>query len=280
MAGSKKYAVVNVTAHPHPEGVYERIFRAAADAKNGVRFYSNNFAMISPVSKVKDDVFTGSIGIWIEIDETSNVIKKESMEESLLADSDVRIPPEIGLDSKKFLFSFNVKTHTLYVEMSNAEKKTISPKRVAKAFDEVLSDTLPEEVEELAIQPKPEIDSIDRIFNLAAIKKVKIRIERPNPDDLSKDKKKVLEELNMMNAKSQTIEMSKAAGRPTLVLTSDMKVVSQVAAENGYVKVEGKDVEGTKQSRSTNQYPRIIEKQIIGDSTDITMIRTVARFDG
>lgn len=276
----RDYAVINIVAHPHPEGIYRKIFESAAKSNKGVRYFSNRFARLGPVSGVKSGIFSGRLYTWLELDTDANVIRKTELEESPFVESGVEIPDDIGLESRIFYYGFNIERHQLFVEAKNDDGQTISPNQAARAFSSVLSAVADEFVSELNVQTMPSSDSVERVLGLKAIKKIEMRLERPNPDDHSEKKRKILEKLDQMNAKQQEITLSKARGRETLKLDPDYRLLADVAAENGWLVAKGQNLDGKKQELSTRDYPRVVSHDLEAGSSSLAAVRSVARQNG
>lgn len=134
---SRKYCVLNVVAQPHPAGIYRELFMAAS--KNSASNYrADHFARVSPVTEPENGMFRGRLAIWTEVNPKEPTINKDSFDQKLLSDSDIALPRDIGFNSKIFYFSFNIKSHRLFVELQNDEGQTVSAGIARLAFEKAL----------------------------------------------------------------------------------------------------------------------------------------------
>tara|TARA_R110002020_G_scaffold248775_1_gene462777 strand:+ start:172 stop:1113 length:942 start_codon:yes stop_codon:yes gene_type:complete len=270
------FGALNVVAHPHPKGTYRRIFEEAAELKTGVKYYSDRFAKISPLSKTREDVFTGRLATWSEVDRDENTIDTRSLEEQLFDDSGVVIPDGIGLNAKVFTFAFNEKTHTLIFETRNDLGQAMSINLALKAFDNIFSNLAIEGIDQIDIFVKTTADIVDRIFSIHSLRKVEIDLKLPNPDDLSDTEGDILRELEEMNSKRVFTQITKDSASESLEPTERYKAMANLAKDNGYVLGVGKDAEGHKVEMKTSQYPE--EYRVYEDAEDsgVSAIRRIA----
>lgn len=237
----------------------------------------DQFAALSPISKEKEGIFSGRLAIWTEIDRSSNVIDKSELEEVSFSESGVDIPREIGFNSKVFSFSFRTYDHLLFVEIQNDEGKHLSINRARLAFGKILSSSPLKDIEEVIVHVIPVADSVDRVLSLPQIRKVEIRIHRPNPDELDDDVANILKELEEQGAGKQDVTLTRAPGIKTIVLNAKNKLLARAASFNGYVKAIGRDEVGEKSEVSTRDHPRIIEAVTDPETTPATQVRQIAR---
>lgn len=271
----KVFGRLNVVAHPHPEGIYRRIFDALAARKRGVRFFGDRFAAISPLSETRDSVFTGRLATWVEVDREANTIDLDSFEERLFSESGVDIPKSIGLNSRIFNFAFNEATHQLIVETQNIDGQTLSIRLAGRAFQKLLHGLELRGVDSIDVFVASKADALDRILRLPKIKKVEIDLSLPNPDDLSDLEAEILKELLEGHIKRDKSEITKVAGAETIVLPPHYRAKANIARDNGAVSATGIDEDGEKVVMSTNEYP---DEIIVSDdeSDGTSSIRSIA----
>ena len=271
----RTYTLLNVVAHPHPEGTYRSLFERAAD-RNPVKFRGERYARISPISSTEDGVFRGYLATWMEIDPSSPSIQKSSLKQQSLAEAGIRLPDDIGFNSRLFLFAFRENGHALYVETVNEDRQTLTPSTAKSAFSAILQDAKGD-LEDVAVHIAARRDAIDYVLGLPSIRKVVIDLNLPNPDDLSEDHRRILEEIEEMNAKRVEAAVTKKAGADTLILSERYRVLADLAKDNGSVSAQGRDAEGKRQQRSTKDVPAKIEEEIEGSDTGYGTIARVAR---
>ena len=280
MARLGKYGIINIVMHPHEPGSYRRLFESVGEDSRGVRFHGDEFATISPISSTLNGVFSGRLAIWTEIDPNSNLIDKESLKEKLLSDTDIRIPDNVGFNSKVFSFAFREVDHRRYIETINDEGRKISINRARLAIEKVLRELKGSDVESLDAFVASQANAIDQVFSIEKMKKLEILLELPNPDDLSEDKQKILDEIDEMHAKKMNIVVTKRAGAESLEPSDRLHAMAELAKDNGFVKATGKDIDGATVERSTKEYPAEIEIELAQDSSRAAQTRTVAERGG
>lgn len=278
MSSTYPFITLNVVCHPHPDGVYRRLFKAAE--RRPVKFWGEQMAAIGPVLDRDDDegVFTGRIAIWTRVDTRSDVIDLSKFEEVAFTASSVVIPSNVGLNSKVFYFAFRERDHKLFVHLRNESGKSVSPKRIESAFHEILSADR-SVADEVFVTLVPEHDSVERALGIPQLRRVEMQLRRPNPDDLDDDVRGVLEELEGQGAKSQDIKLVKAPGSDTLVLNGRNRLLANVAAITGLLRTTGRDDDDRKVEYSTKDHPKMIFREVAADSTILATLRSLAKYE-
>ena len=276
LARNGRYGVLNVVVHPHPKGAYRRLFEVVGADLRGVKFHGDRFATMSPVSETRNGVFTGKLATWTEIDPKSNLIEKKTLKETLLSEADVSIPDGVGFNSRVFSFAFRERDHRLYVELVNDEGQTISVGRAQLAIRCVLSAFQPEDIDELDVHVVSQSNAVDKVLSIPRLRKLAIQLDLPNPDDLSEEKRKILEEIEKMNGKRVKTEITKSAGEERLEASPHYRAMAELAKDNGYVSGTGRDENGEVIQLSTKSYPDEIEVPLTDEANRSIMTRVVA----
>ena len=115
-----------------------------------------------------------------------------------------------------------------------------------------------EEFGDIKISVVQSKQGLDAVFGIRRIKKIRIKIERPNADvfddDFEENIEKHLEETN-----SRQIEIVYTAERGDAITVGDeIRKVSEPALANGVVETEGIGAHG-RETRSTKDHPRIVQ---------------------
>lgn len=270
------YGVLNVVAHPHPEGTYRKLFEVAGADSFGHQFFGDRFATLSPITETRKGVFSGRLATWTEIDEGSNLIDKTSLKESLLADAEIPLPENVGFNSKVFSFAFREADHKLFVELKNDEGQSISIGRARTAFDKILQAVRPLEIAELDIHTVSRKNAVEQVLSIPHLRKIEIVLDLPNPDDTTPSQQQVIDKINSMNAKRLKTELTKSSGADTLVLTPDYLVMSEIAKDNGHVVGHGRNNQGETIKRDTNEYPQEIDLVLMQEESSAIGTRRVA----
>ena len=215
--------------------------------------------------------------IWAHIDTESPWINKdtdteatdEEMEPIVEALSSTNIEPNFRL----FTYILNQAEHVVLIEVKNEEGQRFSPARAKRMFDRLFED-LPPGLPEVDVTVIPEEETLEKIFAIKQLRKLEIFIQRPNPDDLGDDYKRIMGTLEQEGARSQKIEKVKAAKKATLTPNDETKRLAVIGSTNGYVSGEGKDESGTPVFESTKDHPKI-RKLIVHTSTFATLLSSL-----
>lgn len=271
----RTYGVLNVVAHPHPEGVYRKVFEQASD-NEPVKFRGDRYATISRITASVDGVFRGRLATWTEIDPNAPSVDKSSLQEMSLQEAGIELPDNIGLNSAIFYFSFREDDHVLYIELANDEGRSISASVAQRAFQKVLSAASADLVDELNVFIKTRADAVEYALGLASLRKIEIDLHLPNPDDLGPEHAKALEMLAQMKSNRMQATFTKAKGEPTLILLPEWRAAAELSQDNGSVTTYGKDEYGDKKERSTKEMPAEVVEEIAPEDSSFSVVGRVA----
>jgi Domain of unknown function (DUF4747) len=269
-----EYCALNISASPHPEGVYLNIFERAT--KNKVNFWGDHFAAISEIEKVSEGFYRGRLVVWTEIDTTESAVKIDELERVDFADLGISLPNNVGFNGKVFVFIFRESDHILFLETRNDLAKTLSPSRAQRIFGELFSIEIQgvgSPYVEVTVIPSE--DTLARILGISNLKRLHIHIVRPNADDI--DPQAVLDGLVEQGARSQDITYIAAPQSGGLKPNGRTTTQAEVAQFNGFVEGTGYEDDGTHVALSTRQYPRIIKRRLGEFGTVFDAALAVAR---
>lgn len=271
------YGVLNVIAHPHPDGVYPELLRKVA--RRPARFWGDDFAAITVPEKIEPGLYKGNIIVWTEIDRESPAIDKGTLHEVSLTDLGSEFTERYGVNGKVFLYVFREKDHRLFFESINEFGKTLSPMRAEKIVGKLLappyldSQTDPE----VTVRIQPEEDALDRVLGIHRLGRLEIDIPRPNADDMSDSADEVLKEIEEQKARryqKTLVAQNRQSLRPNQRTLAEAELAVQTA---GYVRGIGKDENGERDDRSTKQYPKTIRSSIQDFASRTLSIMAAAR---
>lgn len=272
---------INVAASPHPPGTYAEALEQLANSPAKLR--GRDFAVISRPQRDEEDdaLLTGSISVWTDIDPTEPSIDKATFRRRDVEAALAKIFKERGFNNRGFWYAFDERTHTLAVELLNAEGKRLSINQAGKLFDYLFSTlNTSEAVFETTIIP--EEDALSRVLGLDRLDKVKIVLKRPNPGDHhGTDAEDILRELYEQNMKRAEYAFSRQPGTNGIHLNEDNQTRAEVASTNGHVESAGVDAEGDNQHLSTESYPKIITRVLAAGTVFLSALKAeVKRFRG
>jgi hypothetical protein len=250
----------NVVASPHPEGVYVELLKRVTDVEAHV--WGSDYAKITEPRELEDrpGYYFGRILLWTHIDKDNRWLDKTTNDEASEDDKDlIVIPNDLEPNFRSFHYGLIESKHRLVVEYRNDLGERFGPSRALRLFSQLFTpENLGPEFPEITVTPIPEDDSVEKILALPRLRWLEIHIERPNPDDLSDDAKRVLERLEGQGAKSQDVVLHKAAKMKSLTPNNDTKLLAKIAAFNGHVAGAGRDGDGKNIEQSTKQHPKIV----------------------
>lgn len=271
----KKFALLNVVCQPHPDGIYQDLFSAVGRARKGVQYYGERYASLSPISSIRDGVFTARLATWIEPDRSAKTIIVDNLEQQRFEESGVVIPRGVGLNSRVFNVAFNVSHHCLVVELDNDEGQSISPAQASRAVRNLLNASILDSLEEVSVYVRTKADAVDSVLRVPEIRKIRIDLRRPNPEDYSEEEEDILRELDEENARQRVTELTRARDRKTLTLNARHRAMARVAKDNGEVSVSGRDANGERVTLSTKEMPLIVRRGT-GEDVGSVLVRNVA----
>ena len=279
MADQKEIAVgfINIVATPHPVGVYAGALARAANRP--VRYRGRDYAVILPpcINKSDHDLYEGTISLWTDIDATEPSIDKATFRKQDVEAALKKVFAERGFNNRGFYYVFDVKTHTVAVELKNDLGKTLSIRQATKIFDASLS-ALNREGQSFEVTTRPDKDALERVLGFNRLERVVILVKRPNPGDHhGDDAEEVLRKLQEQNLKQAMYVYVKQPGSDGINLNNENQKLAEVASTNGYVESFGFDNDDEREMRSTVHYPHVITRDVGGDTTFLSIIRDEAK---
>jgi len=268
-----EYAILNIAASPHPDGVYEELLNRAA--LQPVNYWGSHFATISRPVRERDGFLRGRIVCWVEIDKSEPAVFKDKLEEVDFNDLDIDIPNNVGFNSKVFLYVFREKDHSMFIETSNDLGKKLSPRQARRILELLMGPTVQgNDAPLVEVTTIPEEDTLRRIFSMSKLKRLRIHIVRPNADDL--DVERILERLEGMGVRSEDKVLVAATDNGGITPDEETRTEAEVAEHNGFVQGVGYEEDGTRIDLSTKEYPRTIKKRVDQFGSAVAEIMSVA----
>ncbi len=262
---------INITVSPHPEGTYERLIEAISGIE--VYAYGDERARIQTARKKTTkkgiSVIYGNIFVYTELSRGGDwfdVIAQKPITEDDLPN--ISIPDNLRPNPKASRFVFDIHKHMFYFERKNDRGEKFTPSRIKKILENLTRDTIIFSHDyEVSLTVTPKHDAINKVLSVPNLRKIIIRLERPNPDDIETEKARLMNKLERMSASRQETILTKAKDAQNLTLDSDTMSLAEVGAVSGFVQVIGKTMNGLKIVKKTSDYPdeRTLEVQ---DGTD------------
>jgi len=273
---------INIAASPHPEGVYRKAFEAVADKEIWV--WGSDKAKITAPGPFEDkpNWLYGQILVWAEIDIDGKWLNKTKNKEATPEEKKkvaAALPRDLEPNFRSFNYIFVVDKHRLVLEYRNELGQHFGAKRAELFFTRLFkARNLPPDFPVIEVTTVPSDESLDKIFKIARLRTLEIYIKRPNADDLTDEAGRILGRLEGQGARSQKIELTKAAKVKSLKPDDDTKKLAQVASVNGHVSGEGKDATGKKVFESTEKHPKSVSLEVHGTSSFATFLSSIRLF--
>jgi len=257
---SIELGVLNVTAHPHPPGVYLKLFQAVAGKKIDANFRADQFARLSTLHPLEpgndlSEGFWGFVYRYIKLDSSDPWF---DLEHNAATDA-FHIPNNVAPGLVIALFEFRPKIHRLVVQTKTANGKRLGINSYKLFFERLLNHPkLQLHFPKIEVQTEPRTEAVEQILNMPVLRRVEIHVRRPNPDDPGE--KDVLKRLDEMNAEQQT-EIIVAQPKKGLKLDRSTRALARIAASNGHVFGAGTSADGKKQELNTLAHPFVDQEK-------------------
>lgn len=188
----------------------------------------------------------------------------------------VHIPNYLYPNYTAFYFLFFPEQH-LFVFQQYSNGTTISPNYVLTFLRTLASDSkIVEKFGEIYIDLISSREVIDSIFRMDTVKRLKVLIQTPNPDELDELEMEMERRLGLMNAKSYEVQLEATRGQ-SLAPDSEISKLAKVAARNGEVVTSGIDEKGILIEMSTSDHPLIeSEKFDLSTQSEQSVFRNLA----
>lgn len=251
-------AAANITVHPHPPGIYPRLLKDAFALRRSIQCRGDQHLVMRPFHDTGEGVLVGSMARFTAIDHELPWFNSETLDE---ADEDnvknIQIPEGMHPNYMPIFFAFFEEPH-LFVFETKGKDVSISPNMVEKFLKGLFGQ--PEIVKsygEVNVTIVADVNKLDQILDSQAIRKLTIKIRRPNPDTLNVHRDKVMKRLGANNAIAfeQTLipPMSEA-----LTPDDETKLLARVALTDGEVTATVGDGDGGRVAqRSTAAHPLV-----------------------
>ncbi len=272
-----EFAVLDVSAQPHPDGSYVQILRRARKLRRAVKIYGNDFGEISEISTRKNREgetvgFHGTVFRFTKIDENADWFDTstgESATEGAL--EELSIPKNLRPNTRLIYWYFEIATHTLVFVRKNGEA-TLSPDQGAAFFSKLLNMAAEEikEVEYVDVTTIKCSENIERIFNKPVVSKLCFDLKRPNADSPNGAMEKILAQMEADNAVrwEEGLTGPKGGTLKKSERISDLLVASK---RLGTVKAITYNDSGEREEIDSKNHPKV-EKKIFDPAVESSLL--------
>lgn len=254
---------INIALHPHDAGTYRSFIRDLYKLKKPVHLRGERYGILSLIHRDESDdgYISGVITTFTRLEPDGTWFDTDTLSEANTNKlSEINIPDHLYPNSAAFFFSFHIPTHRLHFQ-SYSKGKVLSVNYVLTLFE-----ALANELSILSKYGKAKITAVQSeaglrtLFAIPHIRRVRIIIQRPNPDVFGDDFESDIErELEKSNSRKVVIEFEAEAGK-SIVPTASIMSASEAALENGKVEVSGRDENG-RVEKSSEKFPRMTQSR-------------------
>jgi hypothetical protein len=176
MARNKKIILggLNIVASPHPEGVYEGMFKTVA-GKEVALWGSDHARITEPKPREGNaDQLHGLIHVWTKIDRKGRWFDRDKDGEAEDEEkSKIVLPGHLDPNYRTFNYAFIKSRHRLIFEIRNEFGDNLGVSRAERLFRFLFSpEQLGSEHPSVMITPIPEDGAIDRILAIPRLRPV------------------------------------------------------------------------------------------------------------
>ncbi|WP_086654249.1 DUF4747 family protein [Acetobacter malorum] len=248
---------LSLDATPHPDGVYVEALRKCANHE--VRARGETLAKITAPRKIKNhDSYAGRLLIWTHINVQGKWLDKEKNEQ--LSDDEklkINIPENAAPNYKTFHYVFTERDHKIYIETKNELGESLGPKTIKNIFTRLMDSNIQGDDYIISVTLVPDEHVVDELLSLPHLRKLELQIRTPNADYASPEiRRRVLDEMMANNAHVLSQTWTKPSNAEKLTPTKDVKDLTLVAADTGYVRATDKPRNGPEKVISTDDRPR------------------------
>lgn len=253
-----RFNALNIIMHPHPKDCYINLFLDSYNSRQSIRIYGNQYAEIHKAYKKNfnnETIIEGKIIKYTHVDSTEPWYNKKTAEIASYEEMNkINIPEDLEPEGIEFTFFFFPSTHT-FVYVSK-HKKSFSVNLMKKFLEGLFNIWLKrnQDFDSIDVLIHYSREALQKIFELKNIKRLTIKITRPNGDTNEGMKENFLKHLEKSNIHifEQTVDSAKSK---EIIIDDELKSMSEIAHENGEVKAEIKDEYNTRKEISTKDVP-------------------------
>lgn len=287
MARLQKFEIsgLNIVTQPHSSDGYVNLFkRLIGKEPRYVKVRGNDCLMVSSVRPLDSNNWNkgiyGEIIKFSEIEQDRNWVNVS--DRKIIEDGEEpQLPKYMKPNGASFPYIFYPSkkglSHKLfYISHSRNHKgkyDSLSPNLLKKMFDFLFNNEIVlGNYDSVEVTVLPDSDTLNTILTIPNLQKLELLIKTPNPDDLDEAEQSMFRRMDEMNVGKIFEEYSGNEIIPDDVL----KLKAKVAANNGYVKGIGKDIDGIKIDISTKDEP--LRKSVFLDPLYDTVLSVLERF--
>lgn len=266
---------LNIVLKKHSDDNYISLLEQSFKHKFPVQVFGQYHAIPANLEINKEDGYIfGKFYRFTNINENQAWLDTKNISE--IRDEDGKPIPQVDKalkpNSKEIYFIFIIKNHRLVFD-----SKYIAPSSMKNFFENLFKNATFKNISksEINITIEQSEESLEEIMKIKHISEIELKINRPNPDDISSLEGEVKARLTDMNADqfSQQIKAKDKNLKPDETFQQMMKV----AISNGLVKAEGLNEADRKVVESTLSHPlKVLKTYNTEQTTYFDALKTYA----
>lgn len=253
--------ILNITTHPHSPENYLALLNDVIERRYVAKTRGYDRVMLGKISSIYEgDPLRGVKGVlkrFVEIDENKPWINVNTGSPVLNGNGepvkpvDGRLQP--NYDAVNFVFF--PRKHLMYFDAGR-----LSPRLAAKGMAGLFSHAeIIEKYNFTDVKCVVADDEIERVMGVQVLNSVNIDFILPNPDDISSEKRRIVERMQRKRAKKLGVvydsESSEGLNRD-----SELAALVSIAQDNGRVRAVGHE-DGRKVKFDTDDHPEILQER-------------------
>lgn len=262
MAREKKlsFGAINITIQPHDPQKYSQLMLDAHKLRNVINLGGNVAGLLSSPGHYdsfsrKLKPLTGALWKFTQIDMSQPWVNTNTID--IASDDDLQeitIPEFLRPNGAQFNYIFYTDVHLLFYE-SYSNGKRLSPDAAEKFFKRIFSnEQIVKKYGEVEVTHIPDITGLEDALNIPFKKKIGLTFNRPNPDGHAKAEEKLLNKMKKRKIKT-VVETYTAEKDESILMDDDLEMLSRVAAKNGVLFIQGRDLQGKPINYTTKSSP-------------------------
>jgi len=261
---------INIVSHPHTIDLYIDAFKALHQHRAQAQYHGHRYIEIGNCYDLEDiripNGLAGRFFVFSRVnfdDPWLNMLRNKEATDAEL--EQIKIPPHLVPEFRQFRFIFDVRKHRLYYEKYSSGGHHISPQAVRQSLERLLHvPALAGMFDEIHAHTVADKEAVDRILGLTKLRRLFMRLYRPNPDD-AEFEAEILQELDEQGVSVVERTLIKAPGQPKIIANALTPQLAHLAAHIGYVVGWGKDEQGAPVTVDTEDHP--VEHNVVFEAT-------------
>lgn len=249
-------SALNIKTQPHTPDKYIDLFNDAFSLKQIIKLRADDHGMIGWKRFIDPDSplegITGEIYKFLQLDPNRPWLNLQEGKEAEPQElEDIQIPEFMKPNMSSFRFAFFPKGHRLFFE-TYSDRNRIGPSLVLTLFEKIFSHpSIRDKYGEVDVFLEPSREKLEEILSIFDLRRLEMRITRPNPDDSFEFEQSVFKRMELESADIYEYNVKGKGINPS----EDTRNLARVAASNGYVKGVGQGQDGKRVDESTQKHP-------------------------